>query len=363
MIGAWLQPAGNMQNWESRGVNTMVGYNSSVGNTQAVWDQTAASLGLYTIRPPSANPANDVGDSSLVAWAMQDEPDASGVSPSSLLAQYNSLKSVDPNMPIYTNYSGGYVLGLQGSNSAATYAAYTAATDWSSNDIYPVTGWGQPNNLGWVGKAVSTLSSDSSGKPQYCFIETSNQNLPWVGNERGPTPCEVNGETWDAIIHGARGIVYFPQRIDGGFQYDATPANVVTQITQQDAMISSLAPVICSGSVSNAQSLSFLNSPSLEGTWRIYNGVEYYFVLNLSASALNNVNFTLPNLGPEEVLGVYDQFRDIVTNGDGSVTDSFGPDQVNIYSTDQTLVPEPVVVGPLLLAAAVMFRRPRRKQV
>jgi hypothetical protein len=202
--------------------------------------------------------------------------------------------------------------------------------------------------------------------PQYAYIETSNQNLPWVANERGPTASEVGAETWDAIIHGARGIVYFSYSFNPYptvSSVDATPTSVAAQITQQDALITALAAVIDSGSASNPQSLSFANGSTLEGTWRIYNGVEYYFVLNLSDSALSNATFTLPNAGEFGELGVYDQFRDIGVGSDGSVTDSFAPDQLNIYSTDPANVPEPMVFAPFCIVVAMFVRRPRRHRI
>jgi hypothetical protein len=228
LIGTYLQPYYTMAGWQADGINTMVGYSTGNGN-QALWDSTAANLGLYTIRAPSANPADDINDTSLIAWSQPDEPDANNIPISTLVATYNNLKQVDPSMPVYLNFSGFDVLYPPAGFTQSYYQAASQAGDWISSDLYPVTGFGRPDwidlaetgpwNPGptkWTaGVVADTLANYTNGKPQYVYIETSNQGLYGVPNERGPTADEVRGEVWDAIIHNARGIVYFPFTFSG----------------------------------------------------------------------------------------------------------------------------------------------------
>src|SRR5689334_10954868 len=86
-IGVHGQPKSSFDKWKSRGINTLFQYEGE-NNAQGVptvtmsdWSATAASKGLYYVRAPSANPANDLQEKNLIAWAQKDEPDLSNHSP------------------------------------------------------------------------------------------------------------------------------------------------------------------------------------------------------------------------------------------------------------------------------------------
>src|SRR5258706_14832056 len=202
------------------------------------------------------------------------------VSAATLNQQYWQLKGVNPNKPITTTYSGGYVLGWQGNKTAADYQSYMQSTDWVGADLYPVTGWNLPGQLGAVGKLVDTLQADGPGKKQFAFIESSNQNLAWVPNDRGATPDEMRAEIWDSVIHGANGIVYFPQQIGGSFSYDATPWNVAAEMTAQNLRLQQYGGAI--NSQENPGNIGMSTGGALEVTWRSYGGKKYFFVAQLS---------------------------------------------------------------------------------
>src|SRR5205085_6412266 len=135
-----------------------------------------------------------------------------------------------------------------GTLKKADYQAMAAGADWVAQDIYPVTGWNSPNDLKMVGRATSTLRNwVNPNVPTFAYIETSNQRL-FAGTNpewgvRGPTPSEMRFEIWDALVHGAKGIMYFPQSFNG-FRFDATPVDLVAEMTKQNTIISSLAPVL-----------------------------------------------------------------------------------------------------------------------
>lgn len=328
-VGVFYQPTYSFTKWASRGVNMLFGYEKGDGATMAQWDAAASAAGFKEIRQPSANPASDANVTNLMAWlAPQDEPDLSNVPASTLASQYASLKAADPNIPVMTNYAGGAMLGMQGSTSVATYQQYLANTDWDASDIYPVTGWGLPNRLGLVGQAVDKLYAYAPNKPAYAFIETSNQQLSWVPNDRGVTPDEMRAEIWDSVIHGAAGIVYFPQQIGNGFQFDVTPANVVAEMTTQDAKLQAFGAALTSAT--NPSSVGMTTSGPLEVTWRQYGGHTYFFVLNLSANTVTGQAMTLKGINPNSTLSVDGENRSVTVNGT-QITDSFSPYALHIY--------------------------------
>ncbi len=373
-IGVFSQPTSSFAKWQSRGVNTVVAWEAEGGNYNIdQWSAAARAAGLYMIRQPSANLAADNVDSHLLAFLQPDEPEINQNSPASLQATYAALKSAAPSKPVWLNLSGGWVAGWQGNLNKSTYQPYLAAADWVSADIYPVTGWNNPGMINIVGKTVARLTDYSGGKPAFAFIETSNQQLPWVPNERGVSSAEFRGEVWDSIINGAKGIVYFPQQISG-FNFDGTPSEVQSEMTKQDGVISKLARVLNSERNPSGTSITASNA-AIEGSWRIVNGIRYYIVLNDSANSASGT-LTLTNSNDASLHILDDSGTAIpLTNGQFSV--NLNPFEYHIYTSDPTgqnldvslfsqptftpaAVPEPMMFCwvPMLL---VLMRRPSRQ--
>jgi hypothetical protein len=367
-IGVWSQPIYSFDKWIGRGINTLLKYESYGGSaTVDSWANAASAKGLYQIREPRANISHDINDAFLLAWMQRDEPDYRGTPPAELAANYAAWKAVDPAKPVFTNFSGGNV--LSGATPRSTYEQFFASTDWVSHDIYPVTGWGRPDWIDYSvplasrrnpGAAIDTLYA-WSGKPQYAIIETSNQQLPWISNPRGVTPDELRGQIWHSIIHGARGIFYFPFRI-GTFSYDATPADVAEEMTRQNLRIQSLARVLNSADEpADPQWRLDLDSPLLEGTLRILDGDAYFFILNLSTSTLSGQAIDLPLVAGLEQLAVLGESRSVLLAGT-TLVDSFSPFELHVYHaalSDLQPIPEPGSALLITLASLSLLGRRR----
>ena len=134
-----------------------------------------------------------------------------------------------------------------------------AEPSWIDKANYQVPDQWDASNLPFNdGQAVKKIISLSGGKQQFAYIETTDQDLNQINsaNARQPTPDEVRGETWDAIINGAKGVVYFPFTFPD--TPDGTPANVAAQMTSTDALITDFGSVLASRSNSNP---NYLNLP------------------------------------------------------------------------------------------------------
>jgi hypothetical protein len=284
---------------------------------------------MKEIRQPSGNAWADGTMSNLLAWlAPQDEPDLNGTPTSVMTSQYTQLKGANGNIPVMTNFAGGDLLGMQGGTSSGDYQQMLNNTDMDAADIYPVTGWGLPNQLGLVGKVVDKLKSYAPGKQSYAFIETSNQQLSWVPNDTGVTPDQLRGEIWDAVIHGASGVVYFPQQIGNGFHFDATPGNVAAEMTTQNARLQRFGAALLQGT--NTGGVSATGSGPLEVATRVYNGHTYFFVLNLSNQWLSNQSTYVSGVNAGTTFSVDGENRTVQVNGN-AITDSFAPFQLHVY--------------------------------
>ena len=395
-IGVYWQPTTSFDLWKSRGINTVIGFYNKPSD-MAEFNRAAVSKGLWMIRNPTANPADDLHQKNLLAWAHADEPDINGVPANSLAAQYATWKAADPARPVIVNFSGQNAQYQGDGLTDAIYQQYSRSADWISSDVYPITAWNHSNwidknarlnlkdpaNNGGVpfnpGNSVDKLRALSGGKKQLAYIETSFQNIgkgPAKG-ARGATAAEVRGETWDAIIHGAKGIVYFPQSFHPD-KTDATSSAVAAEMKRTDAKITAMAAVLNSDGDSSSNSMDL--GGGLEGTWREYGGKRYCFVLNFSHSPAKKAKVTLTGIAGQAMIDVVDESRKLASKN-GTITDSFAPYQLHIYESSAIAgfanvassalnfppapavsgaVPEPAGVTALLLMAGSLMRRSRR---
>src|SRR5258706_15439997 len=311
-IGVHGQPKSSFDKWKSRGVNTLFQYegeNNSQGVptvSMATWSSTAASKGLYYVRAPSANPADDLQEKNLIAWAQKDEPDLSNHNPTPAvnIDIYQNWKAIAASKPVWINFAGPNV-----TVGGANYTQWDKAGDWVAVDWYPIN-WARYNNINFIGQAVDKLRNDAGGVPKkyFAYIETSWQKLN-VGT-RGPTKDEFRGEVWSAIMHGANGIIYFPQAVPNGtvggsFSYDGTPADAGAEMATQDSIIQSYGRVLNAPRNPVARALS-ASSTAIESTWRVMQEGDYFFVLNQSPNTLTGVSLNrsgLTRLAPLPVPG------------------------------------------------------------
>jgi hypothetical protein len=283
------------------------------------------------IRRPRPKPADDIGQKYLIAWAHPDEPDiaSTGHPASFIAAEYAKWKAINPKMPVWVNFSGGFVDQWQGTQDYNDYKPFLDATDWVSSSVYPVAGWSHPNDLDIAGLSVDRLEKWSQGKPQFAAIETGNQALPWMPKDStGPTPGQFKAEVWDSIIRGARGIIYFPQRFKPSFSYDDTPPDVVDEMIRQNARMTALGPVLLSPS--DPATLGVQADAPLETSWRFYKGKAYFIVLNMSEQTLKNQPIQLEGTGRSKSATVQFEKRTVAIRK-GAMTDTFAPFETHVY--------------------------------
>jgi len=330
-IGVWSQPTYTFSTWQARGANTLVNYESLGGSvSMAQWVAAAQADGFYEIRQPSSTPGVDASDPNLIAYLQPDESDGNGLSPAVLAANYTAWKAADLSMPVFANFAGGYVVGQQGNLTAANYHAYAAGADVVGDDYYPITGWDRPDQLYMVGAAMDRLADYTNGMPQYAYIETGPSNVSWLDNGTGgPSAGQFRAEVWDAVINGAKGIIYFPQQFNPSFSYDDTTPAVAAEMTTQDATLKAMGNILLTP---NDPSISYMAvSSPLQASWHSYNGKMYYIVLNLSDNTLSNQSLAISGFdSAASSASVYGESRTVaMTNG--AFTDTFAPYSVHIY--------------------------------
>jgi hypothetical protein len=285
-----MQPAADMGKWKARGINTMLGQETQ-GNSVSfsAWRAELEAQNMVAIREPVGNIIEDAKDPRLLAWMVHsDEPDLRvkdgllpGSQPADLQAKYAQLKTVAPKLPVLVNLAGGLITKADTvvRPTIADYLGFTKAADWISMDLYPITGWGQWIPISTIGVILDKLTGWSGGKPVFSVIEASNQNLLWVqaDRRRAATPGEFRAMVWHSIIHGARGVFYFPQQIGGFFIYDNMPADLIAEMKTQNANLIGYSEML----LSPGRQLTGLPK-GFEGARREYGGKVYLIILNLT---------------------------------------------------------------------------------
>ncbi len=251
IIGVWAQPSYSFAKWRARGINTVVSFESLSGTVPySDWRAELERQNLYAIRQPYGAPGQDARDPRLLAWMQDDEPDITdnNTSPGVLQRRYKRWKKAAPRLPAFLNFCGRCVLAPD--HSEKRYRSWIAGSDWVSNDFYPLNS----GRSAWIdrllvpvppmGFVLDRLNSWSRGKRQIEIVETSDQQTS--SNGRAPTPAELRGIVWHSIVHGASGIVYFPQQIGGKFMFDTASPRLVAEMKRINKSIARLAPVLLS---------------------------------------------------------------------------------------------------------------------
>jgi hypothetical protein len=172
------------------------------------------------------------------------------------------------------------------------------------------------------------MEAMDQGAPTFAIIESSNQLGPWLPpGSPSPTPAQVRAEVWDTVIHGARGIIYFPQSFTPGFSYDNTAPDVAVEITNINAQLTSIGAALESPIDPPTAGVT-ANAP-LEATWRTFGGHNYYVVFNYSNGTVTQ-QVALKGAGSAGSATVQGESRSVALSN-GTFTDTFAPYQVHIY--------------------------------
>jgi hypothetical protein len=342
-LAVWLQHPTNAPRFRAAGINTFAG----------LWEgPTAAQLDVLQQSGMAVICAQNElalrrGDTNIIAWMHNDEPDnaqsrgarlgfGSPVPPEKIIADYRRMKTADPSRPVLLNlgqgvaWDGWYGRGRR-TNHPEDYPEYLKGCDIASFDIYPVNHTSQEvaGNLWFVARGVERLRNwTEDRKPVWACIECT--GIRETG--RKPTTEEVRAEVWMALIHGARGVVYFvhqfkPRFVEAALLEDSEMLAVVTALNRQ---ITELAPVLNSPTVTNAVSVTTSDTAVPIATMiKRFHGQTHLFAVAMRGQA-TTAKFSLPGPAENFSLEVLGEKRSLsATNG--MFSDHFAPWAVHLY--------------------------------
>jgi len=340
LLGAWDQHSDSFQAWKDRGINTVVEVSEDIDT----WTRAANDIGFMMIRrarpDPPTGPADnpDRNEPRLLAWLLYDEPEFGGADGLQLVTSERAdWNQIDPARPAVTNFVGSLVANILDpadtlcngpgdlTGNTSCYPDFLAQEEWVMQDFYPVA-WSVP--LSTIGQIGDSLTRWSSGKPQIFVIEAADilRDQPL-----SLTPDELREEIWDAIVHGARGVVYFPYMgCDPCLASDGVTPDVAAEMTAQNRTITALQSVL-QGEI-NPGVVGLRAATPLEATWRVAGTKTYFFVLNTSPQSVTKTMAIKGSVAPDHLIE-YQESRVVPVTATNQFADTFGPYGVHIYTT------------------------------
>lgn len=347
-IAVWLQDARNAKRYKDAGINLFIGQWKGPTEEQL---KALTAAGMPVICDQNAVGLKHKDDPIIVGWMHGDEPDNAQeipgrkgygppILPQKIIDDYKRVKEADPTRPVLLNLGQGvafdnYIGRGVRRNKMEDYPEYVKGGDIVSFDIYPVTHDDKTvaGNLWFVPLGVSRLRKWSNDeKVVWNCIECTHIGEPG----RLPTPHDVRAEVWMSLIHGSRGIIYFshefkPKFIEAGMF--AHP-EIVQAITEINAQIKELAPVLNSPTVSDgASTVSSAAEVPIAAMTRRQGGATYVFAVAMRNSETKGT-FTIAGLKGAARVEVLGEKRALEATKDGQFEDAFKGYDVHLYKIE-----------------------------
>lgn len=260
-IGVWLQAPKLADRYHAIGVNLYIGLWKGPTAEQLI---TLRRANMPVIGQPTGA-AQDPANADVVAgWLLPDEPDNAQrlpigvgygppIDPSEVASLYCKAGAINPPRPVLLQLGMGVAWDQWRGRGVRTghmedYPDYVRSSDIVSFDIYPVTSTieGVTGRIDLIGVGMDRLMNWKA--PDQLAWATI--GLTRIGNpDRKPTPQEIQSQIWTAIVHGARGLIFFMHQFKPDFDAAAIfsdPAGMAA-VSSENARIQSLAPVLLRG--------------------------------------------------------------------------------------------------------------------
>lgn len=332
-IGVWLQDTKNAGKFAEVGVNLYV----------SLWEGPTAQqldeLGAAGMPVMCQYKPEFIDRPEIVGWFLGDEPDnaqpleGGGYGPhipaTTSIKEGMAVKAADPNRPTYLNLSRGVAdYGWVGHGEGWNYDEYWEygkASDLLSCDVYPRAD-GLP--MWYPAKGVDQ-----------CYAFTTPDAVVWSILETGPifnenakaSPREILFEAWSAIIHGARGLVYFGHyfsQFDDHWWYNHDEYRET--IAGLNAQIKALAPVLNQPTATCPTTVTSSNlEVPIDHMTKIMGKSSYVFAASMREGSTKGT-FTVAAGKRVTVVG---ENRTLPISG-GTFTDDFADFEVHIYRID-----------------------------
>jgi len=274
----------------------------------------AAELGVNLIIEPNEPNGNGTRD---VIEAFKDEPNVLGwlvaddfnseshvKTPQTIQEQVDLVKSIAPNQHTYM------------SGNTRTLDAFVGLTDMIGIQTYSI-----PT------EALSVTDQMLS----YSLTHTAPNNVSLIANlqswsatnRRAPRPDEVRNITYQALINGVDGILYYTY-LDPTWNLEDHP-KLWAELTRIASEVQVLTPAILNGTLRTIDS----GLPEVRiGQWS-YNEQRYVVIINMTSNPVTKFSLELPEV--TQITPLFEDRPTPLTLVNGVIVGNLGPTSVYVY--------------------------------
>ena len=248
------------------------------------------------------------GHPSILAWNPGDEPDGRGTPAVKVAEKVAQIKDDDPTRPAYMTLC-----------VPAKYDRYHRAADVLAPDPYPIP----RRPIGFVAECIEKLQKVTEyRKPIWAIPQSFGGYRSW---SRPPTPAEVRNMTYQCLVHGVRGLVYYTYW-DGRFAMADHP-ELWAMMQRLAREVKELTPVLLSAS--GERYLKAGSQEKVHVMLKSHEGRRYLFAVNTTRDDLGDVAVPLPEGREGAWQGVFEEPR--LGSTDGALPLSMPALAVRVY--------------------------------
>ena len=287
----------------------------------------AAQLGVHVISEFGVDRVTAVkkfkGKSAVLGWNIGDDA-SSHESANKLLQIHHQIKAADPNHLTYTSVA----FNLDIFRVKNSYLDYAHVADLIGGQSYPI-GLPLPLNNVYDVFNIACAEANKHNRPVIANLQTFRwAETSWKRlnvNRRWPTPDEVYNMTYQALLAGVKGIIFYTY-------YDSEnqiteKQNLWNAVKSMAVEIKKLSPIFLNGKLIKFNT----GVPDLlAGTWR-YQEHLYVMVINTSYDT-KTVSIQLPTPSDGKAKPMFPDRPSGMVIKEGKLSGSISPLNVHIYS-------------------------------
>lgn len=230
----------------------------------------------------------------ILAWCTIDEPDAHGMAPEDVARASARILDQDPNRPTYVTLC-----------QPPSYALYCRTGDIIAPDPYPV---GRALPLSYVSRCMASLQELLQGDRPLWGVP---QAFGGYGSWEVPTPEQSRNMTYQFLVHGARGLIFYTYW-DSSFDMRDHP-DLWEELKRQTTQVQALAPML----LSPAEGVVRRQGPAevVQTLWKPHDDERYLIAVNAGEDDLGVVELNVPFEGAGTLRGVFDDAQAPVADG------------------------------------------------
>jgi hypothetical protein len=312
---------GDLQKIAAAGFNTIHASATNISDYSRFLEE-AEKLGIYTISESSIEKLDLINflkhKPAVLGWNIADDVDNGRLSTEQVWEAHHLVKKADPN---HVTYISGYtdkitdfancaeVIGVQ------SYPIPIEKTKSSEKATYEILS---------TAKKETDLFNHALYANVQAFAWTDANNPEYTG-ARSPTSNEVRNMTYQALLGGAKGIIYYTFR---DRVWDLTQQSDLWQgIRSLVPEIKLLSPAFLEGSLTK---LNTQNSDLLAGQWTYYDKV-YVVVLNVSQTKTIEASIPIHATTISLAEPLFAKRPHGLVLKDGKLTGTIKPGDVHVY--------------------------------